>query len=137
VTPGGVVTTALLTLAFVALLVHARRRAGVPQHLRHLDVDERRLVVATAERGERATSPQLAEAVVAHAQRRQSVGVVMLLSGLLPVGARVAEIASGEADAGTPLDVVAIGAWWVAAVFLTRNVRRARRAIDANRPLPL
>ena len=125
--------TAALT---VAIVVYARRRAAatVPRHLEQLEMDERRLGVATADAGERATSPHLAEAVVAHAQRRRSVGVVMLLSGILPVGARLAEIASGETDAGTPVDIVVIGAWSVAAVFLTRDVLWARRAIATNRP---
>ncbi len=128
--------TALCTLAIVALVVHARRRAGatVPAHLRALDADERRLVVASAERGERATSPRLAEAVVAHARRTRSVAVVMILAGILPVGTRVAAIAAGETDAGTPVDVAVMGAWSLAAVYLAGAVRRAGRSIAANRP---
>ena len=131
-----VVALGITALVTVAVVAYARRRARatVPQHLEHLEVDDRRLVVAMAERGERAPSPHLAEAVVAHARGRRSIGVVMLVSGVIPVGTRLAEIASGASDAGTPLDLAVIGAWVVTAGFLTRNVLRARRAIAANRP---
>jgi hypothetical protein len=58
----------------------------------------------------------------------------MILAGILPVGTRVAAIAAGETDAGTPVDVAVMGAWSLAAVYLAGAVRRAGRSIAANRP---
>jgi hypothetical protein len=128
----GVVVVLMLIPVLMLLLLVTLPRRTIPPYLQGLDEEQRHLVAALADSGDRAPDPILADAVVAYARRQRTGHIVVLVSGALPVGFRLSHLLAGAGSARA-FDSVVIVVWLVAAGFLGRGLVRSIRAISANR----
>jgi len=133
-TPGDRAAVALgLTAAFAAVIgvtaavFRYRPEWTVGGPVRNLDPDDRRRVAHAVRSGE-ATDARLAPAVAYSSRWMMGLSAFMLVDSVVMVADRLASF-------GGAADLIAVVTWSVAGAFFAVTLVRARRALEASRPL--